>query len=103
MGCGTSVQHAGRNEERIEAHAQDDGFPAQEDPSKTATGARSPAAREEGSAACTKEREDLNQRMARIAVSDWRASGQQPRNATGGCTAGNSLWTCHAVPAMGLR
>src|SRR5262245_66580421 len=72
MGRGTSVQRAGRNEERIEAHAQDDGFPAQEDPSKTATGARSPAAREEGSAACTREREDLNQRMVRTAVDGRR-------------------------------
>src|SRR5215475_11651294 len=101
MGCGTSVQHAGRNEERIEAHAQDDGFPAQEDPSKTATGARSPAAREEGSAACTKEREDLNQRMVRTAVSDWRASGQQPRHCRQ--RQPRPMDKPRYEPAMGLR
>jgi hypothetical protein len=38
----------------MKAHAQDDGFPAQEDPSQAASGARDPAAREEGSAARTK-------------------------------------------------
>ena len=55
---GDGVTAPGRHEERIEGHAQDDGFPAQEDPSKAASGARGPAAREEGGPARTKERED---------------------------------------------
>src|SRR5262245_61394098 len=40
--------------ERIDTHAEDDGFPAQEDPSKAASGTRGPASREEGGAARTK-------------------------------------------------
>jgi hypothetical protein len=80
----------GRHEERIEVHAQDDGFPAQEDPSKTASGACSTAAREKGSTARTKERDDLSQRMARKAAlsaelyADWRASGQRRPEGAGG-------------------
>ena len=51
---GPGVALGARNEERMKAHAQDDGFPAQEDPSKAASGARDPEAPEEGSAARTK-------------------------------------------------
>jgi len=40
-------------------HAQDDGFPPEEDPGKTAPGARGTAAREEGGEARTKECGDL--------------------------------------------
>ncbi|HKD74194.1 MAG TPA: hypothetical protein VKB76_01815, partial [Ktedonobacterales bacterium] len=43
---------------RIEIHAQDDGFAPEEDPSKTASGARGSATREEGGEARTKEGQD---------------------------------------------
>jgi hypothetical protein len=46
---------------RINAHAQDDGFTPQEDPSNAASDTRSSASREKGSAAGTKEREGLRE------------------------------------------
>ena len=45
-----------------DSHAQDDGFPPQEDPSTTASDTFSPAAGEEGSEAGTKERQGLTVR-----------------------------------------
>ena len=44
---------------RINAHAQDDGFPPQEDPSKTASGACRTTAAEKGSEADAEECEGL--------------------------------------------
>jgi hypothetical protein len=46
----------------MNGHAEDDGFPPQEDPSKTASGTRSTAAGEKGSKAGTKERQGLTVR-----------------------------------------
>ena len=110
-------------EERMAAHAQDDGFPAQEDPSKAAPGARGPAAREEGSAALTKEREakasgwparqlwepELSSERCALGqhlIPRWTSVGPRPVTFRSGMEAHLAmgfLWFHDPVPAGGGR
>ena len=60
---------------RGNAHAQDDGFPPQEDPSKTASGGRDAAAGEKGRAAEAEECEAL--KLRRFDQLRWVRIGQR--------------------------
>jgi len=84
---------------RMQVHAQDDGFPPQKDPSKAASGARGPAARQEGSEACTKAGGDL-----RPVITGSSPSERSPPKRIAATTRSSSrLTTCAGIVGAASR